>query len=122
MRIKIKVTKDILKRSARCDAGGAFKGFSCAVALAIIELFPLASIGQEYIWFVRNDNSTLEYLPHEAVLFIKRFDASSFEERINMPECSFDLNIPPHVISSIEISEVYRVLSESKTLELVSIQ
>ena len=68
------------------------------------------------------DANKYTYVPcvdRPAAKFVAQFDGSTPEERVLLPEFSFEIDVPSEVIEKIGIGEVYRVLSESKTLELV---
>jgi hypothetical protein len=129
MKILIKITKDVLKRSAMCGIEKLYKGDSCAVALAIIDFLPYSSVGKNEVYPFYH--SPINYykllpkyedaikLPSAAEEFISTFDALSPEQRIEMPEISFEIEVPDSVIQKIGIGQVYKVLSESKTMELV---
>lgn len=126
MKILIKITKDVLRRSMMCKALHAATSSNCAIALAVRDLLPNMHIGFTHIHNssdLCNGTAIIE-LPLVAQLFITKFDslADYPEERLTLPEFSFELKLPADVIESISIGEVYRVLSESKTLELVSIK
>ena len=58
-------------------------------------------------------------LPGAARIFIMAFDTSCPEERVRIEPISFTIDVPYSLIDKIGIGEVYRILSESKTLELV---
>jgi hypothetical protein len=127
MKILIKVTKDVLRRSMMCENE---YGSNCAIAVAVRELFPSACvgasgmcIGDDYIINrLRVERQIYDVTHSQAVSdFIWGFDHlwNSPEERLNLPELSFEIEVPDSVIQSIGISEVYRILSESKTLEMV---
>jgi hypothetical protein len=130
MRILIKVTKDVLRRAAGCGrTQNDNVGSNCAIAVAILRLMPNAWVAREYIYLFDVERPTREYandhneiarikLPVEATMFIDAFDNLTYDNRIAMPELSFEVDVPPAVIEHIGISEIYRVLSESKTLEL----
>lgn len=125
MKITVKITKDVLKRSMMCGVANQYKGDSCGVAVAVRDIFPCAHIGISLIYpFTsggRGDERYIIHLPVVAVDFIKSFDSlgDTPEERLNLPEFSFEIEVPHSVIEKIGIGEAYRVLSESKTLELV---
>lgn len=121
MKILIKVTKEILHHSAMCGHDGKMRSTNCAIALAVRELFPSASIGNPNYSLNGKDGFDNNYLPPKAVAFITRFDSTSPSERRWMKPFSFELDVPNSVIDQIGISEAYRILSESKTLELVSL-
>lgn len=126
MKILIKVTKDVLRRSSAC-IGEANQ--NCAIALAVRLLAPKAEIYVSHINWLGVDCSdqpcewdqisSFSKLPAEAIRFISTFDSSSIEQRIAMSELYFEVDLPSEVIDQIGISEAYRILSESKTLELV---
>ena len=71
MKLKIKVTKDVLKRSINCNSLQAGVSKNCAIAVAIRDIFPNASVGvfDMYILGVGNVD-----LPENAREFISKFD------------------------------------------------
>lgn len=128
MTIKIKVTKDILERSKMCNYKAAS---NCAIALAVRDLFPKAlvrtrsvnllgylGVNDEFVIVPQPDKSIL---PFKALDFILDFDCLSDnpELRVKLEPIEFELEIPDYVIEQIGISQCYKVLSESKTLEMV---
>lgn len=115
MKIKIKVTKEVLRKTAFC--GGAIYE-TCAFAYALRELIPYATVGFYYFNFGGYGNVKQ---PDDIHRWILMFDDAGPKERLNLPEISCEIELPQQVIERIGISEVYRVLSESKTLELVKI-
>lgn len=138
MKILIKVTKEILERTKSC--GRAKKGMNCAVAVAVGEVFQNVWVARDTM-YVFDDTPTLLQmyyrgledvlksgakvtqieLPEIASNFIRHFDNRFGESRIMMKPISFEIDVPNEVIDSIGIPEVYKILSESKTLELASI-
>lgn len=140
MKITIKVTKEILTKSAFCVSGKDETLTHCAIALAVREIFPNAKVQLQHLYAFGNDTRLATYngiatglkvpnvsskecinLPAEARVFIENFDSSYPEDRIKMPELSFEIDVPSEVIDEIGIGQVYKVLSESRTLELVKI-
>lgn len=130
MKIKIKVTKEILERSACCTKD--LCTFNCAIAEAIREIFPWSSTGGTNIniWDSRkNRDNWLSFrssphpivisLPFNARLFIQDFDLRTPDLRIAMTPISFDIEVPNGLINQIGIGQVYKILSESKSLEMV---
>jgi hypothetical protein len=135
MKIKIKITKDVLRRSMIC-VGDEMQ--NCMVAVAIYDLFPEASVYQFAICFTESacdyyerncfsegkkfNNEELVKLPFSVTEQIKKFDElfSAPEKRLLLPEFSFEIEVPSSVIDKIGISQAYKVLSESKTLELLT--
>lgn len=137
MKILIKVTKEILSKTRLCTSN---YGINCAIAEAVREILPYAITMADSIriysekcfkkWYEREillydlpTSKPLEsiQLPPNAILFISIFDESQPEERVIMEPFSFEIDIPMDVIEQIGISEAYKILSESRTLELVSI-
>lgn len=112
MKIKIKVTKEILRKSANCH-----EVHNCAIAQAVREIFPGAMVGLETI--ASPSLGFIDSLPDEAQEFVLDFDHNTPEKRLLMPELSFQIDVSNEVINKIGIDEVHRILSESKTLELV---
>lgn len=138
MKILIKVTKDVLKRSMMCgEADCDDIGRNCAIALAVCQLLPNSTVDVHALmekramprhYFINIYRTHCVFnedficaipLPAEAEKFIDRFDVLSPIDRLVMEPISFEVDIPNEVIDLITISEAYRILSESKTLELV---
>jgi hypothetical protein len=115
MKILIKVTKDVLKRSAMC--GWKNCNTHCAVAIALSDLFPFATVGHDYLNFSGKAPEIRQ--PKDMHNWIMMFDDMVPERRLKLPEVSFEVQLQDEHINLIGIGEVYRVLSESKTLELV---
>jgi hypothetical protein len=123
-RLKIKITKQILKDSMMCGSEFDEKTpTNCAVALAVREIFPDAGIGRTLI---RPFRSTLRRylsieLPKDATDYIRLFDSlhKTPEQRLALPEFEFEVDVSEDIISQINIEEVKEVLKNSKTLELV---
>lgn len=120
MKIKIKVTKEILQESKMCQSDNQI-GMNCAIARAVRDVFPAAWVSHFnlYPFYFKDDGITSINMPAEASLFITKFDRNDANERVNMTEVSFEIDVPDDVIDQIGISEVHRILKESKTLELV---
>ena len=126
MKLKITVTKDILKRSMMCgkptEAWSAENApnKNCAIALAIRDIFPNAEVHRQQILILTKPHSTIK-LPSEAVSFIDLFDGlrNTPEERLDLPEFSFEIDLPQEVIDSINISELTESLKNHETLELI---
>lgn len=124
MKIKIKVTKEILKKSMMCgvrmEPGGITQ--NCAVALAVREIFPNADVTSFNIW-LNDELFTNIRLPENVKRFVSLFDyyRTNPSARLDMESIDFEIEVPQAVIDRIGIGEVYKILSESKTLELVQI-
>lgn len=137
MTILVKVTKEIIKLSAKCDSNFSprmeydlYKDITktCAVSRAIVDLLPDAFVFQMSIRFFHTFDDyrkSLHYvyisLPNKVHTWIKEFDSLTPSARLMMDPIEFEIDIPSNLIDKIGISEVYKVLSESPTLELVSI-
>ena len=137
MKIKINITKEVLRKTMFCGfiippKGDYFtnplsRGNSgnCAIAYAVYKLFPYAAVSTKLITFFANKpdfNAKKGYvvrLPLEATMFIERFDKLLPHQRIALSPFSFTIIVPDHVIHLINIDEVKEIISESQTLELV---
>lgn len=137
VKLKIKVTKDILKKSAHCgiyeDERDAV-GHNCAIALAVREIFPHAWVCRTEIAVYRAEEDILDlmrgfkcvapiakiYLPINAQWFIMNFDMLEGQpsERLLMEELEFEVEIPDVLLETINIDELREILKNSSTLEL----
>ena len=121
MKMKIKVTKDILKRSMMCGTkNDDFVAHNCAIALAVRDLLPEAAVSSRSIFLHINDRLVSIELPNEASKFISEFDKLSTqpEKRLTLSEVEFTIDLPEKVINNIGINEVKSILANSQTLEL----
>jgi hypothetical protein len=116
-KLKITVTKEILEKSKNCGHENKLISQSCAISLAVIDIFPNVSVGADSIL----DMSTGLYmeLPEVAKKFIDSFDWANPEERVKMNPISFEIEIPNEVIEKINIDELRPLLVNHPTLELV---
>jgi hypothetical protein len=123
VQLKIKVTKSILERSKNCQLSAGGQGCvtrNCAVALAVRDIFPNASVTGPYMRAKFNDGDDLKIiLPRKVALFVSRFDSSTPEQRPNLPELEFEITIPDEVIERINIDELRPLLVNHPTLELI---
>lgn len=139
MKILIKVTKEILARSAMCNSN---TGMNCAIVCAINDLIPNCWVAKEQLYVYEDESTFILFLhmrdmcmnsgvnevkpkliidlPEKAIDFIDIFDYSTPEYRKAMQPISFEIDVPNELIEKIGIGEVYKVLSESKTLEHVN--
>lgn len=128
MRIKINVTKEILEKSMYCPMIGnctveqhELIRTNCAFSVAWRELFPDAKVWHSCTWLTPN-YTVVNQVRHsdEVSLYIQKFDKClSFEERLTLPEASFEFDIPDSAIDSIGLQELETILSKSVNLELV---
>jgi len=127
MKIKITVTKEILRESMMCGTQGkssnSYIQTNCPIALAVREIFPKAIVGPFALFISGNfgeNNKVL--LPVEASRFIKIFDRlkRTPNVRLNLPELEFDVILSDGAISAlpINIDEAIKIINGSKTLEL----
>jgi hypothetical protein len=125
-KLKIKITKQILKDSMLCSNN---TGQNCAIGKAICAIFPNSWVGRREITFYKDqylfnkarNEITDTPLPIEAIEFISKFDSLVDDKnaRLALPEFEFEITIPENVINQINLDEVREVLKNSKTLELV---
>lgn len=117
-KLKIKVTKDILRQSAYCPSGKLTT--NCAISVAVRDIFPDAATACGFIFpFVSKTVKITIALPASAVDFIKAFDATYPPLRIGLPELEFEVDIPDDVLEHIDISELKPLLEDHPTLKLV---
>lgn len=81
MKLKIKVTKDILERSKMCST---MIGENCAIALAVRDIFPNAWVEEADIMphFPKQNFSEYIPLPLSAKMFIEQFDKKISRRKI----------------------------------------
>lgn len=131
MKILIKVTEEILHKAKDCGilikGPETYASRNCGIALAVREIFPEASVTDRKIYPISRGvvmkclPSEVIPLPRRAQAFVRLFDYLDPYKRTQMKPFSFEIELPTSLISTIGIGEVYKVLSESKTLELVEI-
>lgn len=122
MKIKIKITKEVLKRSMWCGTKNDLDmniGSNCVVACAIVDIFPKAWVYAISIapFYYGGNTEILIPIPQEASAMINKFDNLYMtpEERLNLPEMEFEIDVPNEVIERIDISDIHK----SQTLEVV---
>ncbi len=131
MKLLIKITKDVLKESMFCKNIGTSEstmvGQNCAIGKAIFNLFGNKTwVSNNNIHYYKNgvnfdySSDYTSILPQEARDFIEAFDKLTPEGRLTLPELRFVIDVPNEVIDWIGIPQVYKVLSESKSMNLVS--
>ena len=120
--IKIKVTREILEKSAYCDLSKV--GENCAIALAVRDVLPMANVGSSSIYPFgtgTRQHCLMEIqLPELAQNFITAFDRNSPLCRLEFPEVEFDVEVPDDVLEMIApIEELKKQLFNHPTLQLV---
>ena len=131
-KLKIKVTKEILRQTCNCGNGNALEGqlnSHCAIAVAIRDVFPEALVEElgiflnhkEYVakWHTQNPDKFDIKLPAKASRFILNFDLNDAIERMAMNPIEFEVEIPDWIIETINLEELKPLLENHPTLELV---
>lgn len=126
MKLQITVTKEILKASERCGFDDKLEYWvhkECAIALAVRDIFPDAHVLDKEI-SVFNDydhpnDKVIIPIPIEAQNFIKEFDKLKIApyKRLELPELTFEVEVPDSVIEKIDISGIYE---NHPTLKLIT--
>lgn len=103
MKFELKITKDILRKSMMCGVNNMMTSRNCAFALAFNELVPFVSVAGPYVRFISNTyhESYIVYTTEEQRNFIYQFDRlrDTPKERLNLPEQTFQVEIPDRVLS-----------------------
>ena len=117
MKLKIKITKDVLERSMYCGVKNSGKNIieNCAIAVAVRDIFPHAIVTGNCIYPFYKDYRISIY--HHQNNFIANFDALRGEplKRLNLTPFDFEIDLPDEAIEKININDIY----QSETLELV---
>lgn len=116
-KLKIKITKEILAQPCICDQIPS----TCAFARAVRDIFPEARVGSDSITPFWESADVLRDFPVslDMRLFIEKFDNTHTNQRINLPEQEFELEIPDWVINRINLDELKPLLENHPNLELV---
>lgn len=130
MKLTIKITKEVLKRSMYCGTSTLWTckrsihtvAENCAIAVAIRDIFPKAEVRNRHIEISSVDEDDIA-LPLEATRFIEHFDHLNHcpEDRLKLPEFEFTVEVPDSIIDSIGIKEIHEIIERSETLELVEV-
>jgi len=121
IKLKVKVTKEILKESMMCGHDW-YEGVSsnCAVALAIREIFPKVRVARRYFRLSPRVSSQ-----HDGRDFINQFDAlrGTPEKRLELPETVVTLDITDEIIDHLStmIPNYEEVVNAQPHLELVTV-
>lgn len=121
-KIQIHITEDVLERSMWCGIGKVPVSTNCAIAVAIRDIFPNAVIGS-FIDFGKEFDQNSIITPKVASDFIDRFDSLLHKpyNRLELPEFSFEIEVPDEVVEMINIDEIKRICETSSTLSLVEL-
>jgi len=124
IKLKVKVTKKILKESMMFRCPSLEVTSNCAVALAIREIFPEATVG--YVIFRPfHKNKWGLISEHDGEHFITQFDQlrETPEKRLDLPETVVTLDITDEIIDHLStmIPNYEEVVNAQPHLELVEI-
>ena len=117
--LKITITKEIIEQSKHCGNENEEHevGKNCAVAFALIDIFPEVYVTNYYIFPFGTGYEFLKIpLPIIAQQFIKLFDGFCLTPKLRLllPEFEFTIDIPNEVIEQINIDEVRELIEEDK--------
>ncbi|MBA2562481.1 MAG: hypothetical protein H0V14_06130 [Chitinophagaceae bacterium] len=120
--LKISITKEIIEQCQNCGSKNEKYeiGKNCAVAFALIDIFPDAYVTNYYIYpfgIEHKKQPVLKIpLPIIAQQFINLFDAFPLTPnlRLLLPEFEFTIDVPDEVIEQINIDEVSELIEEDK--------
>jgi hypothetical protein len=125
MKLKIKVTKEILRKSAMCGEACELEMIqselqsNCSIALACQKIFPNCAVKRHSIASSYKNSHWSILLPEIATAFIDHFDNTTPFKRLLMPELEFEVELNEDVLAAINIEEAREALKNSTTLELI---
>jgi hypothetical protein len=119
---KIVITKQIIEQSKYCGTNNDAHtvGNNCAVATALIDIFPNVFVTGCHIFPFgmdhENGQGSAIPLPVIAQQFIKLFDGFCLTPKLRLllPEFEFTIDIPDEVIEQIDIDEVKAFIEGDK--------
>ena len=120
--LKIAITKEIIEQCKNCGNENEELeiGKNCAVAFALIDIFPNVYVTGYYIFPFGIDYEKEQVLgiplPIVAQQFIKLFDAFYLTPKLRLllPEFEFTIDVPDEVIEQINIDEVRELIGGNK--------
>lgn len=122
MKLKIKVTKEIIKKAMWCGVMEMTSYVSnCAVALAVREVFPHAKfLGSDIV--IGKVSTARISVPAWVTEWVTMFDRYICDpvKRLELDPIEFKVELTDEIIDLINIDEAKRIIAESSTLELVS--
>jgi hypothetical protein len=118
----ISITKQIIEYSKYCGTNNDAHtvGNNCAVATALIDIFPKVFVTGHRIYpfgmDAKNGQSLSIPLPLIAQQFIQLFDGFCLTPKVRLllPEFEFTIDIPDEIIEKIDIDEVKAYIDGSK--------
>jgi hypothetical protein len=128
MKLKIKITQEVLEATKMCGLdgfklkGSEYEGsaHNCAITYACRKLFPNCHTISCGIYMIYGDEiTTIAYLPRNAINFIERFDRATPTQRVKMKPFEFEVELIKEVLDLITIDEITKILETSTTLEMV---
>ena len=122
LQLTISITKEIIEECKNCGNGNEEReiGKNCAVAFALIDIFPDVYITNYYIFPFGIEHEKEQDLriplPIVAQQFIKLFDAFYLTPKLRLllPEFEFTIDVPDEVIEQINIDEVRELIEGDK--------
>ncbi len=122
LQLKILVTKEIIEQCKHCGNGNEYDeiGRNCAVAFALIDIFPDVYVTNYYIFPLgigcEEEEALKIQLPIIAQQFIKLFDGFRLTPKLRLllPEFEFTIDVPDEVIDQINIDEVRELIEGDK--------
>jgi hypothetical protein len=126
LQLKIAITKDIIEHCKNCgNENEEYEiGQNCAVAFALIDIFPNVYVTNYYIFpfgIEYEKGQVLKIpLPIIAQQFIKLFDGFRLTPKLRLllPEFEFTIDVPDELIEQINIDEVKELIEENKNAHL----
>jgi len=127
--LKVSITKNIIHRCKNCGSEDQkhLIGNNCAIAFALIDVFPDIYVGNQYILPFGLDSeketTTRIPLPVIAQQFVKLFDGFYLTPalRLLLPEFEFAIDVPDEVIDQINIDEVRELIGAEKKYSFAAI-
>ena len=127
--LKIAITKEIIEQCKNCGNENEEHeiGKNCAVAFALIDIFPNVYVTNYYIFPFGIEYEKEQILkiplPIIAQQFIKLFDGFCLTPKLRLllPEFEFTIDVPDEVIEQINIDEVRELIKEDKNAHLPNI-
>lgn len=114
IKLKIHVSKEHMEEAKYFNGEDNKK--ECGIKCAIKNIFPNAKVFAKKIFI---DGYEIP-LPREAKEFIRGWDVSTIQLRLEMDELEFEVEVPDEVIEKINIDELKPFLVNHPTLELVN--
>lgn len=124
MKVRVNITHNVLERAKMCGFDGNKITENCMLQVAFRDLFPECRVIVASVNLLGESSFNKPcrdevILPEIAISNRRRFDSLQPHQRLLMTPFSFEIEVPEYVISRIGISTIYKVLSESSTLEMV---